>query len=103
MENSLDKIINALNETINLTGLDVSDDTILEQAVKIFISNSIQEGKVSRDKTKEDEPTEKQKEILNNYNINPEMLTRKQATQKISEIIKLGRKGDAKKYSNFRK
>ena len=101
MENNLDEIIEGIQKTIQLTGLDVSDDIILEQAVKIFISNNIQDSKITRDKKVDDEPTEKQKEILINYKLNPEMYTKKQATQKISEIIKMGKKGDGKKYKGY--
>jgi hypothetical protein len=102
MENNLDSIIKGLKATISLNKINVDDNVLFEQAIKLFISNNIQNSKeVNEENT--NEPTEKQKDFLNKNHVNSEMFTRKEATEKIKEIINKEKSGDGRKYNNFKR
>ena len=102
MENNLDSIIEGLKHTTDLTRLNIDDNVLFEKAVKIFISNNISNQKNIKNEEEpkqenKDYPTEKQIEFLAKNKINAELMTRKEATKKIQEIINRGENGRYRK------
>ena len=93
----MEKIINSLKEIIRITSLKVSDQVILEQSVKIYLSNLIQSGKEKNIQSmKEDvnkaigieSPTDKQINFLKKSGYNGTMpKTKLEAKELISRYI----------------
>ena len=71
--------------------LNFSDKTLIEQAVKIFVTGEINEKDSKSNKTSSNtKPTEKQLKFLYNANVdfNAETITRKEASQLIDKVMK---------------
>lgn len=86
----LDKIINGLKGVIKTTNLKISDDLIFESAIKIYLSNKINESKREniREMKNIEKPTEKQINFLKKNGYDGMMpKTKEQAKQLISDYI----------------
>lgn len=79
----LDKIIDTLKDLRTIKRLKVSDETLFEQAVDIFISRSINEAKKQEFK----EPTEKQLTMLKKAGFKNLPKTRQEATKIIKNYL----------------
>jgi hypothetical protein len=85
MKESLDKIIEELKEIRTITRTKVSDEILFEQAVKLFISDKIQN---NQKKKGDNKPTDKQLAFIKKHNIKiKEGLNKEEAKEIISEYI----------------
>lgn len=93
---NLKEIINYLQETISITALKVSDESIFEQAVKIYISNKIGEQKKENIKQIKEKPKEpaskKQLYLLNKLGYQGKTDLTKQEAYILIKEIKGGKK-----------
>lgn len=89
MENSLDKIINNLKQVIEITGIEVNENVLFEQSVKMYLSNQIQSSKekniatMKSNSPKEEMPTEKQIAFLKKNKYKGELPKTKEEAKKI--------------------
>jgi hypothetical protein len=95
---SLDKIIESLKKIVEVTSLEIGDQVIFENAIKIYLSDKISASKKENIKefsqikkeevNKIESPTPKQISYLKEHKFKIEpTLTKQEATKKIKEYI----------------
>ena len=87
MEKKIDNIIDSLRELVDAKDMEVSDEVILDQAIRIYLSNKISKEKKSGD---DEKASEKQINLLYKLNadFNKELITKKEAKKLIEQLLK---------------